>query len=87
MLGKIKNQVVDPKRWDTAKMINIGYMAKTYGMLPSEVLARATSFDIMVTDVFSTWEKHQLDQATGKSPLESMDSDQLQEILEKSRGG
>lgn len=87
MPGKVKNQVVDTKKWDTAKLINIGHMAKTYGMLPSEVLARATSFDIMVSDVYATWEKHLTDQATGKSSLDSMSTEQLQEILEKSRGG
>lgn len=39
-------------------MITIGHLAKTYGMLPSEVAARATTFDLMVTDVFTTWENH-----------------------------
>jgi hypothetical protein len=40
-------------------MISIGHIAKTYGLLPSEVLARATTFDLMITDVYSTWENHQ----------------------------
>lgn len=29
-----------------------------YKMLPSEVLAKATTFDIMVVDVWTTWQEH-----------------------------
>lgn len=86
MPGKVKNQIIDPKEWDTARMINIGFVAKTYGLLPSEVVARATTFDLMITDVLSSWEKHQMDQSTNKVSPESFSQDQLQEILEKSRG-
>lgn len=87
MPGKVKNQIIDPKEWDTARMINIGFVAKTYGLLPSEVVARATTFDLMITDVMTSWEKHQMDKATQKVSPESYSQDQLQEILEKSRGG
>jgi hypothetical protein len=37
-------------------MISIGNLAKTYGLLPSEVAMKATSFDLMVTDVMITWD-------------------------------
>jgi hypothetical protein len=40
-------------------MITIGHLARTYGMLPSEVASRATTFDLMVTDVYTTWENYQ----------------------------
>lgn len=39
-------------------MISIGNLAKTYNVLPSRVLAEATTFDLMITDVMMTWEKH-----------------------------
>lgn len=39
-------------------MINIGMLAKTYGLLPSQVLHNATTYDLMVTDVLATWEHH-----------------------------
>lgn len=42
-------------------MISIGNLAKTYGLLPSEVLMRATTFDLMVTDVMVTWENFRND--------------------------
>jgi hypothetical protein len=39
-------------------MISIGFLAKQYRMLPSEVLARATTYDIMIADVWSAWQEH-----------------------------
>ena len=62
-------------------------MAKTYGMLPSEVEARATSFDIMVTDVYTTWEKHQMDKASGRASLDNYNPDDLKELMERTRNG
>ena len=39
-------------------MINVGILAKTYHLLPSQVLANATTYDIMITDVLTTWENY-----------------------------
>lgn len=39
-------------------MIAIGFLAKQYRMLPSEVLARATTYDLMIADVWSAWQEH-----------------------------
>lgn len=87
MPGKVKNQVIDFDDWNTARMINIGHMAKTYGLLPSEIVARATTFDLMITDVMNSWEKHQLDQSRKTVDTNSYSQDELKGILEKSRGG
>lgn len=62
-------------------MIAIGHLAKTYGMLPSEVSARATAYDIMIADVYTTWENHQ----TNPTDIKDFSQEQLQEILDKSR--
>ena len=68
-------------------MINIGHMAKTYGLLPSEVLARATTYDLMITDVVNSWEKHQMDKSRKTVDAESYSQDELKQMMEKSRGG
>lgn len=62
-------------------MISIGHLAKTYGLLPSEVAARATAYDLMVTDVYSTWENHQ----QNPTDIKDFSQEQLQEVLERSR--
>ena len=69
-------------------MISIGHMAKTYGMLPSQVAANATTFDMMITDVYSTWERMQQDKAAGRGPdLSAMDPEQLKTMLEAAKNG
>lgn len=62
-------------------MINVGHMAKTYGLLPSEVIARATTYDIMVTDVYTTWQNHKAQ----PNDLNNLDTDQLQAMVNKTR--
>jgi hypothetical protein len=42
-------------------MITVGVLAKKYGQLPSQVLATATTYDIMIDDVLTTWEKYNQD--------------------------
>lgn len=40
-------------------MLAIGHLAKTYGLLPSYVAEHATAYDLMIEDVYSTWEAKQ----------------------------
>lgn len=63
-------------------MISIGLLAKKYGRLPSEIVERATTFDLMVTDVLATWESHTAD----PSQTENYDENQLENILKAARG-
>lgn len=53
-------------------------MAKTYGLLPSEVVQRATAYDIMITDVLMTWETHQ----RNPNDPELYDENQLQTLMD-----
>lgn len=62
-------------------MITIGYLAKMYGVLPSYVRDHATTFDIMVADVYSVWEQHKMNP---KDPNKQYDTQSLLEILKKS---
>ena len=52
-----------------------------YHQLPSVVERDATTFDLMVADVYSTWEKHQ------QNPDDvDYSEDQLMEIMKSVRG-
>lgn len=69
-------------------MISIGHMAKTYGLLPSEVAARATTYDIMVTDVYTTWEQNEINKASGKpADLTQLDPEELKQMWEAAKNG
>ena len=86
MLGKVKNQAIDPGDWASARLITIGMLAKAYGQLPSYVLANATTFDIMILDVMMAWEQYQNDRASGKITTPAVDQAVLEEMIRKTRG-
>jgi hypothetical protein len=62
-------------------MITIGHLAKTYGVLPSEVAAKATTFDLMITDVYESWEHYQ----QNPNAAENYSIDQLEAALKKGK--
>lgn len=65
-------------------MITIGEIAEEYGVLPSMVLAHATTYDIMILDVMRAWKKYQQDLSSGRAP--DVDEKTLMEIMAKNRG-
>jgi len=60
-------------------------MAERYGMLPSEVMSRATTFDLFVCDTAIGYRNYQNDKASGRSTEvykpESYSQDELMSIL------
>jgi hypothetical protein len=61
-------------------------MGKRYGKLPSEVLAQADTFDLMVFDVSVTYQNYQNQKQNNTgSPTEYYDQDQLQSLMQKVR--
>lgn len=66
-------------------MLNVGVIAKTYGMLPSEVLTRATTYDLMIADVMSSWEEYQYNKAMGKNPIPDYTTEELVEMFNKGK--
>ena len=61
-------------------------MAKHYGVLPSDVINRATTFDLQVYDVSLTWEQHQREEANGSGGTQ-YSQEQLLEIIGKKWNG
>jgi hypothetical protein len=55
-------------------------MGEKFGLLPSEVMQRATSFDYMALDVFETYDGYK---QSGKKPNYS--TDQLSEMMKTAR--
>lgn len=69
-------------------MITIGRMAEAYGLLPSEVASRATTYDLMVTDVLATYEKYMQQKSSGKlvdPSVYQLSGDELKNIMEQAR--
>lgn len=60
-------------------------LAKTYHKLPSEVLAHATTFDIMVYDVMTAWEQEQNDRANGVKKTPELTQQQMLDMVAKTK--
>lgn len=66
-------------------MLNIGVIAKTYGMLPSQVIGNATTYDLMISDVMSSWEEYQYNKAMGKNPIPDFTPEELETMFNKAK--
>jgi hypothetical protein len=62
-------------------LITIGHIAKTYGVLPSQVAREATTYDLMITDVYQAWEQYQ----QNPNAIENYSMDQLAAALNKGK--
>lgn len=74
---------------ETSMLLTVHNLAKTYGLMPSEVLERATTFDLYVLDVSTRHSKYQQDRANGKTPTvtKKHSTAELQEMLMRARSG
>ncbi len=72
---------------DTSLMLTLNNLAKEYGLLPSEALSRATTFDLYVLDLSARYFRHKQDQADGKvSKLDkTYSTDQLQKMFDEAK--
>ena len=66
-------------------MLNVGMIAKTYGVLPSYVIEFANTYDLMIADVMSSWEEYQYNKVMGKPNIPSYTQDELKAMLNKSK--
>lgn len=69
-------------------MITIGALAKTYRLLPSEVQANATTFDVMVMNTMLTWEQQRQSGSGSNGSRQinaGMTEDQLINMLQAAR--
>ena len=58
-------------------------MAQRYGLLPSECLSRATTFDIEIMDISRSWERYRSNKANGVMP--DVKTDVMLEALKRAQ--
>jgi hypothetical protein len=61
-------------------ILTLDNLGKRYGMLPSQVIAEATTFDLVVMDAAISFQNH-----SSRDPNDASE-EELLKILEKSRG-
>lgn len=71
-------------------LITLDNLAHRYGMLPSEVAARASTFDLTVIQAAVDWEAHQHRRAAGQNepadaPGAGLSQAQLQAMIDQAK--
>jgi hypothetical protein len=66
-------------------MLTIGLMAKQYHMLPSQIAADATAYDLQVFNSLMAWEQEQQAKAAGKKPAPNLSQEDMQSMLQRVR--
>ena len=61
--------------------LSINNLAKNYGLLPSEVLLRADTFDLHVLDLATRWEIRQNQKARGEKPQDNRKMPTQEEMM------
>ena len=64
-------------------MINIGMIAKQYGVLPSMVREYGNTYDLMIYDVMMSWEQYQQEHASGKKSTPQLSEETMMAALER----
>ena len=62
-------------------------ISERYGMLPSEVINRATTFDVFVADTAIGYRNLLQDRAIDPNKVPNYNQEELQEFLKASKGG
>lgn len=70
-------------------ILTVNNLAKTYKLLPSEVLERGTTFDLFVLDVATRYTRHQQDIADGKAVKSEhrLTQQEMLDMIKRARGG
>lgn len=88
--GKVTQAELAPGSPDLQRCILLDNLAHRYGLLPSEVLLRADTLDIMVADVvlsYEAWQREQQDaKNSGRAPRPpDIPINTLQAMLERTK--
>ncbi len=67
-----------------ASIMQVDGIGKRYGLLPSQVIKEADTFDLYIMDAAMSFEHyHNKKQADGKAPIPNYTQDELQEMMGK----
>ena len=51
-------ETIDPKSIEMTLLLSLDTMGQRYGMLPSRLIAEASTFDLVVMDMAMTYDRH-----------------------------
>ena len=74
---------MDPDGVEMSMLLSIDALGKRYSLLPSEVMSKASTFDLVVLDAALGFENHLQDQANGKKAPPKLSEKEMMAQLER----
>lgn len=76
---------MDPEGIEMSMLLSIDALGKRYSLLPSEVMSKASTFDLVVLDAALGFEKYAQDKAEGKKEAPQLSQEDLAKMMERTR--
>lgn len=73
---------MDPKSIETNLLLSIDCMGQRYGMLPSEIMVKASTFDLVIMDMAMTYERH-VNESSQEGYIPPVSEEELLKIKER----
>ena len=74
---------MDPDGVEMSMLLSIDAIGKRYSLLPSEVMSRASTFDLVVLDAALGYQSYIQDQADGKRATPKLSQEEMMAALER----
>lgn len=76
---------MDPEGVEMSMLLSIDALGKRYSLLPSEVMSKASTFDLVVLDASLGFEKYIQDKAEGKREAPKLSQDEMLKMVERTK--
>jgi hypothetical protein len=76
---------LDPEGIEMSMLLSIDALGKRYSLLPSEVMSKASTFDLVVLDAAIGFEVYLQNKADGKKEAPKLSQEEMMAALERVR--
>jgi hypothetical protein len=76
---------LDPEGVDMSMLLCIDAIGKRYSLLPSEVMTRASTFDLVVLDASLGYQKYIQDKADGNKQSPQLSQEEMIKMMERTK--
>ena len=76
---------MDPEGVEMSMLLSIDALGKRYSLLPSEVMEKASTFDLVVLDAALGYQSYIQDRADGKKQTPKLSQEEMMAAMERVR--
>jgi hypothetical protein len=76
---------LDPEGVEMSMILSIDALGKRYSLLPSEVMTKASTFDLVVLDAALGYQNYIQDKADGKKATPKLSQEEMMAAMERVR--